>query len=140
MTQLVGKSFAGLPSTVTHTCSPISAVALGTVVLIFVSVNRPVTRSGRMSNVTPFPLDVEMSASKLVNTVPPTKFPLPNVPAHAGLLVVPLQIAQEAEVPAALKLPLDAARAVQAANAPIITAQQRVFILPPGATKLVSRN
>src|SRR5262249_7575083 len=84
----------------------ISALALGTVVLIFVSVNRPVTKSGRISNVTPFPFDVEMSAVKFVNVVPPTKFPLPNVVAHAGLLVVPLQIAHEAEVPVALKLPL----------------------------------
>jgi hypothetical protein len=40
---------------------PTSAVALGTVVEIFVSVKRPVTSEGRTTNVTPLALDVEMS-------------------------------------------------------------------------------
>ncbi|HYM10148.1 MAG TPA: hypothetical protein VEU62_05435 [Bryobacterales bacterium] len=81
------------------------------IVLIFVSVNNPVTRSGRMSNVTPFPFEVEMSAVKFVNVVPPPNWPTPT-PLHAGLvlLVTPLQITHEAEVPVALKLPLDAAK------------------------------
>src|SRR5215469_3518632 len=103
---------------------PTSAVALGTVVLIFVSVNRPVTKSGRISNVRPFPFDVERFAVNWPSAVPPPGPPgVPNVP--------PVPIAQEALVPIALKLPLDAARAVQAANAPIVTAKQRVLILPP---------
>src|SRR5262245_59450631 len=77
---------------------PTSAVAFVTAVEIFVSVNRPVTREGLMSNVTPLPLDVEMSALKICTPVPPLK--LPSVP-----------IAHDAGVPLALKLPLDCARA-----------------------------
>src|SRR5262249_49143439 len=77
---------------------PTSAVALGTVVEIFVSVKRPVTSEGRMTNVTPLPLDVEMSVLNSFPGVLPSKVP-------------PVPIAQEAEVPVALKLPLDCARA-----------------------------
>src|SRR5207253_7274493 len=46
-TQLLGSIPSLLPSTVTQTSIPTSAVALGTVVEIFVSVKRPVTREGR---------------------------------------------------------------------------------------------
>jgi hypothetical protein len=91
--QLVGFIPAPLPSTVTQTSIPMSADEVGIVVDIFVSVKRPVTSEGRMSRVTPFPLDVEISASKNVTSVPPLKPP-------------PTPIAHAAPVPAALKLPL----------------------------------
>src|SRR5262249_10653650 len=96
-TQLLGSTPSPFPSTVTQTSMPTSAVALGTVVEIFVSVKRPVTSEGRMSSVTPLPLDVEMSVLKSFTWVPPLKLP-------------PAPIAQDAEVPVALKLPLDCAR------------------------------
>src|SRR5262252_1040371 len=95
-TQLLGRMPSPLPSTVTQTSIPTSAVALGTVVEIFVSVKRPVTSEGRISSVTPLPLDVEMLALNSFTWVPPLKLP-------------PVPIAQDAEVPVALKLPLDCA-------------------------------
>jgi len=94
----VGSIPALLPSTVTQTSIPTSAVALGIVVEIFVSVKRPLTSDGLISNVTPLALDVEISALKRVTPVPPLKLP-------------PVPIAQDAGVPVALKLPLDCARA-----------------------------
>ncbi len=68
------------------------------VVLILVSVKRPVTRAGLMSNVVPFPLPVEMFAVNEVRVVPPLRVP-------------PAPITHDAPVPVALKLPLDWARA-----------------------------
>src|SRR5258708_14661746 len=71
------------------------------VVSILVSVKRPVTRAGLMSNVAPCPLTVEMFALKEPRDVPPLKTP-------------PAQITHDAPVPVALKLPLDCAKAVGA--------------------------
>jgi hypothetical protein len=75
-----------------------SAEAVGMLVLILVSVKRPVTRSGLMSNVVPFPLPVERFAVNEVRGVPPLRAP-PAPITHAAL------------VPVALKLPLDWANA-----------------------------
>src|SRR5262249_41180326 len=82
-----------LPSTVRQTSIPTSAVADVTVVEIFVSVKRPVTKAGLISRVVPFPLGVEMLAT---NTVVPV----------APLRVPPVPMLHDAGVPAALKLPL----------------------------------
>src|SRR5579864_14491 len=89
-----------LPSTLTHTSIPTTAVALGTLVEILVSVKRPVTSEGRTSNVVPFPFDVEMSAVKFPTTRPPLRAPVVLLITHAE------------EPPAALKLPLDCANPV----------------------------
>jgi hypothetical protein len=67
---------------------------LGIVVLILVSVNRPVTSEGLMSRVTPLPLEVEIFVLNNFTPVPPLKVP-------------PAPIAHDAEVAVALKLPLD---------------------------------
>jgi hypothetical protein len=83
-----------VPSTVTQTCIPMSADEVGMLVLILVSVKRPVTRAGLMSNVVPLPLPVERFAVNEVRVVPPLKTP-------------PSPITHEAPVPVALKLPLD---------------------------------
>src|SRR5215471_6253648 len=68
---------------------------------ILVSVNRPVTSEGLMSNVTPFPLDVEIFVVIELSMVPPLRAP-------------PAPIAHEPPVFVALKLPLLCAKAVQA--------------------------
>jgi hypothetical protein len=83
-----------LPSTVTQTRIPISADAVETLVEIFVSVKRPVTSEGLMSNVVPLPFDVEMFAVNDDATMPPLRTP-------------PAPIEQAAALPLALKLPLD---------------------------------
>jgi hypothetical protein len=82
-----------LPSTFTQNSIPTSADAVETVVLIFVLVKRPVTALGVIFNVTPFPFEVEMSASQMVISVPPLKVPSPPI-IHV------------AEVADALKFPL----------------------------------
>src|ERR1051326_493256 len=84
-----------LPSTSTHTSIPISAEALETLVSILVWVKRPVTRSGRISSVTPFPLELEIFAENDVKGVP------------GEVKLPPAPIAQDAPVPEALKFPLD---------------------------------
>lgn len=71
-----------------------SADAVETLVLIFVSVKRPVTNEGLMSNVTPFPFDVEIFAVNDDAGIPPLRTPPPPI-EHAAAL------------PLALKLPLD---------------------------------
>src|SRR5436309_2308060 len=77
------------------------------VVEILVSVNRPVTNEGRISNVTPLPFEVEMFVSNTVSAVPlPPN--LPSVPmTHAAGMAL------------ALKLPLDCAKASPDPNAAI---------------------
>jgi len=77
--------------------------AVETLVSIFVSVKRPVTSEGLMSNVTPFPFDVEMFALNDDATMPPLRTP-------------PSPIAHAAELPLALKLPLDCAKEMGAIN------------------------
>jgi hypothetical protein len=64
-----------------------------------VSVKRPVTSEGLTSNVVPLPLPVEMLAVNDAPGTPPLRAP-----------VVPL-ITHAAELPVALKLPLDWAKA-----------------------------
>src|SRR5262245_29255866 len=76
-----------------------SADALGIVVETFVSVKRPVTSDGRIFNVTPAALEVEMLALNICCPVPPSRVP-------------PSPILHAAPVPVALKLPLDWAEAV----------------------------
>src|SRR5215469_9076294 len=106
MTQLAGSTPAPLPSTVTHTWIPTSDEADGTVVEILVSVKRPVTNEGRISNVTPWPPDVEMFVTNEFPTIPPLRAPFAPM-AHA------------APLPVALKLPLLCARQAPAPNAKI---------------------
>src|SRR5215472_17405085 len=118
MTQLVGSTPAPLPSTLTHTWIPTSDEADGTVVEILVSVNRPVTNEGRISNVTPCPPDVEMFVTKEFPTMPPLSAPF-------------APMAHEAPLPVALKLPLLCARQAPATNATINPVVLRTFMLPP---------
>src|SRR3989442_10445617 len=83
----------GLPSTVTQTWTPTSADAEGTVVEIFVSVKRPVSKLGLTSSSTPLPLEVLIVVSKTLRVpTPPLKLP-------------PVPMAQFSFVPAALKFP-----------------------------------
>ncbi|PYU02143.1 MAG: hypothetical protein DMG34_16970 [Acidobacteria bacterium] len=67
-----------------------------------------------MSNVVPFPLPVEMFAVKEPRDVPPPKTP-------------PSPITHDALVPAALKLPLDWAKAMGAIEAAIANALANIF-------------
>jgi len=69
---------------------PMSAEVDGIVVLILVSVNRPVTSDGLMSKVIPFPLDVEIFVLNNCTPVPPEKVP-PAPIAHAALVAVALK-------------------------------------------------
>ena len=89
---------------------PTSAVAVGTLVEIFVSVKRPVTNEGLISNVTPFPLDVEIFVVNEFTAIPPLRAPEVASITHAALL------------PEALKLPLDCAKASGANNIAIAIA------------------
>jgi hypothetical protein len=84
------------------------------VVLILVSVKRPVTRAGLMSNVVPLPLPVEMFAVKEVRVVPPLKPPL-------------TPITHDAPVPLAVKLPLDCAKVMGATANAIANAIADIF-------------
>jgi hypothetical protein len=76
---------------------------------IFVSVKRPVTSEGLTSSVTPFPFEVEMFALNDDATIPPLRTPPPPI-VHA------------AELPLALKLPLDCAKEIGAINIGIANA------------------
>src|SRR2546425_13148695 len=58
------------PATCTHTLTPISAVAVVTVVESFVLVNSPVTAEGVINRVTPLPLEVLMVVSSNTHSVP----------------------------------------------------------------------
>jgi hypothetical protein len=102
---------------------PTSAVAVGTLVEIFVSVNRPVTSEGLTSNVTPFPFEVEIFVVNEFTVIPPLRAPVVELIWHAAAL------------PAALKLPLDCAKAIGAINSANANAFANFFMfiawLPP---------
>ncbi len=83
--------------------------------LIFVSVKRPVTSEGLMSKVVPLPFDVEMFAVNCEATMPPLRTP-------------PTPIEHAAELPLALKLPLDCAKAVGPINIAIANAPANFFM------------
>jgi len=72
-------------------------------VSIFVSVKSPVTSEGLMTNVVPLPFDVEMFAVNCEATMPVLRAP-------------PAPIEQATELPLALKLPLDCAKAMGVIN------------------------
>ncbi len=75
-----------------------------------------------MSNVVPLPFDVEMFAVNDDATIPPLRTP-------------PSPIAHAAELPLALKLPLDCAKATGAINNAIANALPNIFmfiiLVPP---------
>ena len=97
------------PATCTHTLTPISAVAVLTVVESFVLVNSPVTAEGVINRVTPLPLEVFMVVSSNTHSVPSA------VGVHSGLKVPVLELSvQTVGLTAASKLPLLCARAVDA--------------------------
>src|SRR5215472_5038728 len=83
---------------------------------ILVSVKRPVTSEGRMSNVTPFPFDVEIFVFTELSTVPPLRAP-------------PAPITHEPPVFVALKLPLLCAKAIPVNAMPATKATVTVSIL-----------
>src|SRR5437667_3823339 len=93
-----------------------SADAVAMVVLILVSVKRPVTRAGLMSDVVPLPLPVEMFAVNELRPVPPLRAP-------------PAPITHDAPVPLALKLPLDWAKASPTANNPVTAKTDSSFFM-----------
>src|SRR5262249_19068255 len=96
---------------------PTSAVAVGTLVEILVSVKRPVTSEGLISNVTPFPFEVEIFVVKEFTVIPPLRAPVVELIAHA------------APLPAALKLPLDCAKAMGPINIASANALANFFML-----------
>jgi hypothetical protein len=86
-----------------------------TLVEILVSVKRPVTSEGLISNVFPLPFDVEMFAVNDDATIPPLSTPPPPI-EHA------------AELPLALKLPLDCAKATGAISVAMASALPNIFM------------
>jgi hypothetical protein len=95
---------------------PTSAVAVGTLVEILVSVKRPVTNEGLISSVTPFPFDEEIFVVNEFTEIPPLRPPELELIAHA------------APLPAALKFPLDWAKTMGENSNAIANAPANFFV------------
>lgn len=93
-----------------------SAVAVGTLVEILVSVKRPVTSEGLISNVTPFPFDVEIFVVNEPAVIPPLRVP-------------PVPIMHAKPLPVALKLPLLWAKATVVMKATTATSVAIFFMV-----------